>query len=1184
MELKSIMVITYFDKALELLESCILWLNKQISTWFVKLHPAKIVCLFCLVLSVVNVTFGQDFYRRHFIIAYDASTSLNNCNGIYDVLASLFKNERVDATGDQNLIKNDKLFFDTNKDEISFFDFNFSDYDIASLKDVKKKELAMKMQELFFKTQTNWSRYKMVRQPPHFVVDYIFHRLIYARSPSNLTIPNLVYPLVLNRLDQTKYAEEYILIVLTQTTPELFNGVDQYVLKTKIANDSLAINYIAGQINDINASFTKKNYFSYTAGIFGYFITPKNVLPASAATSVSIEPDIKFTQADYDGSVFTTSPIKLKFPDNEALKPVEAELTISMQNSDGYSEIFKEKVVSPELDNKEMKFDVSSSTYSLPKQKIDLEQLNTNRDKTLRIILRIKAQAKTLENNSLNLLFYAETTVPIQNISYVGFYEHLSYYIVPIILILLVLFILVGYGQPQKMKFIVNGYLDSFEIVDYNTIGKLHTPYLFWNGQIDSLVVDGEISFSNLKYFFNWKPAVYISINNSSVPNGFDVFLKPKTNSSREFQQGNNMPIQISDDNKCSFIIYLRQNDNNIRINEPKLIKINISAFIRETRMFFISSEIREDINYSFHIGKDLGDVWVALDPGTTGSCIAVGNHANNIVIAEDIGKSKVIDSKLIFDISKNLIQLNGEVPEDIYLFGNKARIKFGYPDVASFQSIKKLLGFNNVKEIQFKNNNTLKLTGKDLSGLIVKGLYDELKNFVSRVNNPVYFENGKFVPKRAVIAIPNNFTSSKIQDIIDCTRQLKKFEEIRYVFEPEAVLFYYLSNYGRFNKGKSSFKDENILIFDMGGATINVSLFNATKTEKNNDTIHVIDVLGRIGYGIGGDTIDYCIIKFINSFKNEYDVFKNLEFRKDNKEQLVKASREIKELIGKAFYLNSDCLISAELLGLFLEGALNKSIKIEKAGNFYQSFLKDSNGKFGFFSHEIFKDLIYDNVKDAVNNVIELTGNCKIDKLIFSGRSTFFPYIKEVVETELIAKNINAKKVVFDIEESKTAVALGACWYGINKNSIELNNRITNASFGIMKTLSHDVKNVAFMEIVKMGHPFDNYKSGIDTIEGKIELHDNFSFDNANVNFFQIMGKDASEILSKNQKHKFSRIANIRIPQPLIEIQMVVSENDRIECKVKLKNGISIPVPGTVSDQEISAANEEHYTYINLD
>ena len=69
--------------------------------------------------------------------------------------------------------------------------------------------------------------------------------------------------------------------------------------------------------------------------------------------------------------------------------------------------------------------------------------------------------------------------------------------------------------------------------------------------------------------------------------------------------------------------------------------------------------------------------------------------------------------------------------------------------------------------------------------------------------------------------------------------------------------------------------------------------------------------------------------------------------------------------------------------------------------------------------------------------------------------------------------------------------------------------------------------------------------------------------------------------ILSNNQKHKFSKIASIRIPNSTEAIQMVVKEDDDIECKVKLVTDRVLEEKGIVYDQEIADANEEHYTWI---
>jgi hypothetical protein len=76
-------------------------------------------------------------------------------------------------------------------------------------------------------------------------------------------------------------------------------------------------------------------------------------------------------------------------------------------------------------------------------------------------------------------------------------------------------------------------------------------------------------------------------------------------------------------------------------------------------------------------------------------------------------------------------------------------------------------------------------------------------------------------------------------------------------------------------------------------------------------------------------------------------------------------------------------------------------------------------------------------------------------------------------------------------------------------------------------------------------------------------------------------MGKDATLILAGNQRHKFSKIASIRIPQEIEAVQMVVKEDDDVECKVRLVNNRVLEEKGVVSDQEIADANEEHYTWI---
>jgi len=180
-----------------------------------------------------------------------------------------------------------------------------------------------------------------------------------------------------------------------------------------------------------------------------------------------------------------------------------------------------------------------------------------------------------------------------------------------------------------------------------------------------------------------------------------------------------------------------------------------------------------------------------------------------------------------------------------------------------------------------------------------------------------------------------------------------------------------------------------------------------------------------------------------------------------------------------------------------------------------------------------------------------------------------------------LNAKKSETKSIALNLEESKMAVAKGACWYGINKNSVRLNNLKTNAAFGFKKTQSADKSDVKFYELVKMGCNFDTSNDGIDSFQGVEEIKDDFAFDGSKVNFYQVMGKDTDKILSEGQKHKFSKIATINLPLTTSKVAMKVNENDEIECAVILNNNRAIKTSGFVSDQEIDEANEEHYTWI---
>ncbi|MEI8225996.1 MAG: hypothetical protein WCG82_08715 [Bacteroidota bacterium] len=358
-------------------------------------------------------SYSQDSYRRHFIITYDISNNFRNLQQstprFQRDLEDLFQNLKVNnPLGNANILlaqrQNGIMFFDKERDEISFFHFNINQNEIAAIRGDANKDSTYLINSFinsFFKnTNITWTSFKNAKGPN--VIGYMFNTFNSPFIPSDISIPNFVYPLILNKIDNKKPAEEYILIVLALRAPMRYTSIDLNYINTiyqgpllPIAKASLSVGYIKNYINKLSLYYDKTNYFNYSyttptgsinssIGIFGYKITPKDLGPSSSANTVTIGSDIKFSQKKYKSNDFITTPIKVKFPDNEFLTPVEVTLTISTQNKEGDSEIFNDVIASQKNKNdwssaylksntvltkvfsRLMKFNRSGSSYTIP--------------------------------------------------------------------------------------------------------------------------------------------------------------------------------------------------------------------------------------------------------------------------------------------------------------------------------------------------------------------------------------------------------------------------------------------------------------------------------------------------------------------------------------------------------------------------------------------------------------------------------------------------------------------------------------------------------------------------------------------------------------------------------------------------------------------------------------------------
>jgi hypothetical protein len=724
-----------------------------------------------------------------------------------------------------------------------------------------------------------------------------------------------------------------------------------------------------------------------------------------------------------------------------------------------------------------------------------------------------------------------------------------------ILFVLTIMILLIVIGKPVGIEYKTNGFLDSFEKTDYDRDGRIKQDYLAWNGTEHSIKINYRVFYKWEKNPLNRKNKISVKLENIKLPEDFQILLKRDNNDYYEYSYDRVLELV----NETSFLIKISQIDNYIDLTQPQTIKFTINLIVLDTK-------VRERIKYEFLIGEDLGENRVAFDPGTTATTIAFGNDNHNISILKNKKGNRITPSVLVFD--------KANIENSFYGEDAESRIKTT-GKYTGFRSIKKLLGYKDKNADVNKN-------GKELAAKLVQDIYKDIVQV--EANRDLGIERAK----RAVVAIPNNYTATKIKDMLFCIESLKQFKEIRCVYEAEAVLFYYLSNKSDLNEKfdcNNTKENETILVVDMGGATINATV---AQINKRNKDIYEVTVLSKTGYGIGGDSIDYCILKSIFDFSADITELQKINIFDEPvrtklseqdynriKEDLIELSLKMKKKIIENQKKTE--LISANDLQIYLTEAVHENISIDIESDFYRIF--KTNSKYCILRNNHFNSLIYNSVSDATKEVIKIAGNRKIDKIILSGRSSSFPKIETSIMNAFSysADIIDLNK----IGTAKTAVAEGACWYGVNNNCIKLNNLKTAANFGFVKTLSPDKTNIRFVDLINAGQDFTSREHGNKSVEKTTDCRDRFSFDGNRVNFYQVMGSDAKNIIAGNEKHKFSKIATVRLQQESEKIGMKVNENDDVTCSVKLVSGSVIKERGVVADQEITDANEEHYTWM---
>lgn len=1159
----------------------------------------KVFVLICLVLTAFHIS-AQN--RRTFIILQDNSGSYYNSSQsdiqhIQNSLKKLFNNEQI--MDEYSLISSELKqgipFYDSDLDKVHFLWFVADQADNVNYF-YNSDGSYRKFEDYFFS--------KAIEQNNQETINSYFNR-IFSNRPSLKSVYNgygistysftsFAFPLCLDILP-TDYSKEYIVILISdfKAGSTFGNKQDEKIFRDAFRNKAQSVlkrvSYLNSQFVKIDlGDYYKDAGYNSIIGFYVFKIRPNVGVPNPENIDVRIDSDIHFEQEDFGGDSYRIEPTKVVFNHSENLFIDNVFLEFSLQNG----KVIRREITPAMSENNGTFIFNSINDITLP-------DITSSFNGTIDLRYLFNTSFIVDETNQQSIKYTFETNRTIDNTNFTFQTKlsnmEISAIVAAIILSLFAIVIVVLWhkGKPVGILTKFSRFNDSYESYDYSAegLGKTHTDYKCWSISDQTkggfeIKVYGRFDYQQHNKFYNWQEnsgyLVRIYPSKLTCPAGFEAYISGAGRISNDA----NMPIEITDafnDSKFEFSVIFR--DKGAVINEPLpfSFEIELVSVNNGLRSFNVSTRI----SYQFHIGPDLGNVWLGLDPGTTGSCIAIATSSDDLTIEKNNNEDLISPSVILIPTDK-LKTSSKEDIRNVALFGYKAQaVKNESDTMRKFVSIKKLLGYNTSYSLGTnKEGVELSVDSTFLSTLMVEKLLEQHRSFIesNKDDYPQFFENDVYNPKRAVIAIPNNFTASKIEHLRECVLDVKDspIKELRFIYEAEAILVNYINSGNAKEKEQESERGETIFIFDMGGATINTTLANVKRRRRKNDLVWEIEIISKLGYGVGGDTIDYAYLQWIYSKSDEYNILaQNNPFGAHSsmdmkgRRKLKDAVLELKKQTIRNYESNEENLIDRYHIAQFN----GYSLPMKDEGDVFVDDIK--NGKNSFLYSKWFEEYVYDNVRSIVGDVLYV---CKkkninhLDTILMSGRSSHFPRIKETVESVVKSSGFEPDISLLPLTESKSAVAKGACYYGVLNSRIILQNITINGVFGVIQRTEPN-KPPLFHKLIDDGDTFDNgFKTGM----AYIRESQGFTFDGGVVRFCQVMGVNPTEIIAKNEKHKYSEVATIPAqPFPVQEVQMSITDKDKILCSVTNTNGDTIPpVESIVKDSDIMACNDEQYTF----